>query len=131
LSVKPEKKISVEDVSRLLGSYYEGTALSMADRHKIPNPKKRDKDDNIVESEPDSITSEVSNPWMRNDEVAMYNGMGDSGATNGRTVSMPWCAYSKVTQQLTKIILTGQSWNNLSNLIRKRLFPKSMFGTIT
>ncbi|MBR1519463.1 MAG: C69 family dipeptidase [Prevotella sp.] len=98
LSVKPEKKLSVEDVSRLLGSYYEGTSLSMADRHKIPNPKKKDKEGNIVENEPDSITSPVSNPWMRKDEVAMYNNMGDKGAMNTRTVSMPWCAYSTVVQ---------------------------------
>ena len=125
LSVKPEKKISVEDVSRLLGSYYEGTALSMADRHKIPNPNKRDKDGNIVESEPDSITSQVSNPWMRNDEVAMYNGMGDTGATNVRTVSMPWCAYSTVIQLRSWLPneVGGVVWLSLDNPGESPRFP--------
>lgn len=125
LSVKPEKKLSVEDVSRLLGSTYEGTPLSMADRHKIPNPKRRDKDGNLVESEPDSITSPVSNPWMRKDEVAMYQGMGDTGAMNSRTVSMPWCAYSTVIQLRSWLPdeVGGVVWISLDNPGESPRFP--------
>ncbi|MBR1769954.1 MAG: C69 family dipeptidase, partial [Bacteroidales bacterium] len=98
LSVKPDAKVSVEEVIRLLGSYYEGTDKNLSARHLIPNPKRKDKDGNIVESEPDSIVSPFSNPWMRPDEINMYYAMGDSLMKNIRTVSVPWCAYSTVIQ---------------------------------
>ena len=97
VSVKPDKKVSVEDVSRLLGSYYEGTDLDLSARHKIPNPKRKDKDGNLVENEPDSIVSPVANPWITNEQLAMYYAMGDSAMKWTRTVSVPWCSYSTVS----------------------------------
>ena len=98
VSVKPDKKVSVEDVSRLLGSYYEGTPLDLSARHKIPNPKRKDKQGNVVENEPDSIVSPVANPWITNEQLAMYYAMGDSAMKWTRTVSVPWCSYSTVIQ---------------------------------
>ena len=98
VSVKPDKPVSVEDVSRLLGSYYEGTDLDLSARHKIPNPKRKDKQGNLVENEPDSIVSPVANPWITNEQLAMYYAMGDSAMKWTRTVSVPWCSYSTVIQ---------------------------------
>ena len=98
VSVKPDKKVSVEDVSRLLGSYYEGTPLDLSGRHKIPNPKRKDKQGNLVENEPDSIVSPVANPWITNEQLAMFYAMGDSAMKWTRTVSVPWCSYSTVIQ---------------------------------
>lgn len=40
LSVKPSKKVSAADVSRLLGSYYEGTPLDLSGRLKVKNKKR-------------------------------------------------------------------------------------------
>ena len=98
VSIKPDKKVSVEDVSRLLGSYYEGTPLDLSARHKIPNPKRKDKKGNLVENEPDSIVSPVANPWITNEQLAMFYAMGDSAMKWTRTVSVPWCSYSTVIQ---------------------------------
>ena len=72
LSVRPDAKVSLEQVMHLLGSYFEGTEKNLSGRHKIVNPKRKDKDGNLVEGEPDSIVSPVSNPWMRPDEINMY-----------------------------------------------------------
>ena len=41
LSVKPEKKVSVEDVARLLGSYYEGTDMNLSGRQSQEPSKER------------------------------------------------------------------------------------------
>ena len=98
VSIKPDKKVSVEDVSRLLGSYYEGSALDLSARHKIPNPKRKDKQGKLVENEPDSIVSPVANPWITNEQMAMFYAMGDSAMKWTRTVSVPWCSYSTVIQ---------------------------------
>ena len=83
LSVKPDTLVSAEQVMRLLGSYYEGTPKNLSGRHLIPNPKRKDKQGNLVENEPDSIVSPFSNPWMRPDEINMYYAMGDSVMWHG------------------------------------------------
>lgn len=125
LSIKPDKKVSVEDVMRLLGSYYEGTDKNLSNRHQIPNPKRKDKSGKIVENEPDSIVSPFSNPWMRPDEINMYYAMGDSVMKNIRTVSVPWCAYSTVIQLRSWLPdeVGGVAWVALDNPGESPRFP--------
>ncbi|MDE6792637.1 MAG: C69 family dipeptidase, partial [Muribaculaceae bacterium] len=83
VSIKPEKPVSVEDVSRLLASYYEGTDKNLSGKLKVKNSKK-----NIENGEPDSVVSVFANPWMRPDEIAVYEAMGDSTMHNIRSVSV-------------------------------------------
>lgn len=125
LSVKPDKKVSVEEVISLLGSYYEGTTLNLSGRNLIPNPKHKDKDGNIVENEPDSIVSPFSNPWMRPDEINMYYAKGDSAMKNIRTVSVSWCAYSTVIQLRNWLDddIGGVAWICLDNPGESPRFP--------
>ena len=125
LSVKPDEKVSVEQVMRLLGSYYEGTPKNLSFRHKIPNPNKKKKDGTIKENEPDSIVSPFSNPWMRPDEINMYYAMGDSVMKNIRTVSVPWCAYSTVIQLRSWLPdeVGGVAWIALDNPGESPRFP--------
>ena len=125
LSVKPDHKISVEDVSRLLGSYYEGTPLDLSARHKIPNPKRKDKQGNIIENEPDSIVSPVANPWITNEQLAMFYAMGDSAMKWTRTVSVPWCSYSTVIQLRSWLPdeVGGVAWVAFDNPGQSPRFP--------
>ena len=125
LSVKPDKPVSAEMVMRLLASYYEGTEKNLSARHKIPNPKRKDKDGNLQENEPDSIVSPFSNPWMRPDEINMYYAMGDSTMKNIRTVSVPWCAYSTVIQLRSWLPdeVGGVAWVALDNPGESPRFP--------
>ena len=121
LSVKPDSKVSPEQVMRLLGSYYEGTDKNLSGRHKIPNKKKN----TDGEAEPDSIVSPFSNPWMRPDEINMYYAMGDSVMKNIRTVSVPWCAYSTVIQLRSWLPdeIGGVAWIALDNPGESPRFP--------
>lgn len=132
LSVKPDKKVSVEEVISLLGSYYEGTALNLSGRNLIPNPKHKDKDGNIVENEPDSIVSPFSNPWMRPDEINMYYAKGDSAMKNIRTVSVSWCAYSTVIQLRNWLDddIGGVAWICLDNPGESPRFPVFSGNTV-
>ena len=125
LSVRPDNKVSAEQVMRLLGSYYEGTSKNLSGRNKIPNPKRKDKEGNLVENEPDSIVSPFSNPWMRPDEINMYYAMGDSVMKNIRTVSVPWCAYSTVIQLRSWLPdeVGGVAWIALDNPGESPRFP--------
>ena len=125
LSVRPDQKVSAEQVMRLLGSYYEGTPKNLSGRHKLPNPKRKDKEGKVVETEPDSIVSPFSNPWMRPDEINMYYAMGDSVMKNIRTVSVPWCAYSTVKQLRSWLPdeVGGEAWVALDNPGESPRFP--------
>ena len=125
LSVKPDSLVSAERVMALLGSYYEGSDKNLSGRHLIPNPKRKDKQGNLVESEPDSIVSPVSNPWMRPDEINMYYAMGDSTMKNIRTVSVSWCAYSTVIQLRSWLPdeVGGVCWMALDNPGESPRFP--------
>lgn len=126
LSVRPDKKVSVEQVVNLLGSYYEGTNKNLSARLQIPNPKYKDKDGNIVEGQTETITSAFANPWMRPDEIDTYKSYAKDDAMNNiRTVSVPWCAYSTVIQLRSWLPdeIGGVAWVALDNPGESPRFP--------
>jgi len=108
LSVRPEKKVSVADVARLLGSYYEGSNQNLSGRLVV-----------------DSVVSPVANPWARPDELKLYKAMGDSAMNNIRTVSVSWCAYSTVIQLRSWLPdeVGGVAWVSLDNPGQSPRFP--------
>lgn len=122
VSVRPSKKVSVADVARLLGSYYEGTPLNLSGRLKVKNKAK--KSDSGADM-PDSIVSPRANPWMRPDEIALYEALGDSAMHNIRTVSVSWCAYSTIIQCRSWLpdAVGGVAWIALDNPGQSPRFP--------
>lgn len=122
VSVKPDEKVSLEKVAQLLGSYYEGTKLCLADRLKVKNSKKKKSDGPEV---PDSVVSPVANPWMQPDEIAVYEALGDSAMHNIRTVSVPWCSYSTIIQCRDWLPdgVGGVAWICLDNPGQSPRFP--------
>lgn len=122
LSVKPEHPVTVEDMARLLGSYYEGTDMNLSGRLKIKNPMKKEGDG---PEKPDSIVSPVANPWMQPDEIAVYEALGDSAMHNIRTVSVPWCSYSTIIQCRDWLPdgVGGVAWICLDNPGQSPRFP--------
>lgn len=123
LSVKPSKKVSVEEISRLLASYYEGTDNNLSGKLKVAN--KPTGKGNQEKSHSDSIVSPFANPWMRPDEIAVYEAMGDSTMHNIRTVSVSWCAYSTIIQCRDWLpdAVGGVAWIALDNPGQSPRFP--------
>lgn len=122
VSIRPDKKVSLEDVARLLGAYYEGTPQCLADRLKVRNKAKKDSTQTDL---PDSIVSPRANPWMRADEIAVYEALGDTAMHNIRTVSVPWCAYSTIIQCRSWLpdAVGGVAWICLDNPGQSPRFP--------
>lgn len=85
-SVKPEKKVDVRDVMRLLRSYYEGTDMDITRNLKI------------VTRDGDTIVSPTANPWMGGNEQKVYNMLKPGTIEFKRGVAMSWCSYSFVAQ---------------------------------
>lgn len=85
-SVKPESKVDVRDVMRLLRSYYEGTDMDITRNLKIVN------------RDGDTIVSPTANPWMGGNEQKVYNMLKPGTIEFKRGVAMSWCSYSFVAQ---------------------------------
>ncbi|MBO4943693.1 MAG: C69 family dipeptidase, partial [Muribaculaceae bacterium] len=75
--------------------------------------------------EPDMIVSPRANPWMRPDEIAIYEALGDSAMHNIRTVSVSWCAYSTIIQCRSWLpdAVGGVAWVALDNPGQSPRFP--------
>ena len=119
LSVKPKESVSVETVSKLLASYYEGTDLSLS--CKIDSLSKGNGEVKLKGGKP-----LISNPWMRPDEIRRYAGLlNDSTMANIRTVSVSWCAYSTVIQLRSWMPddIGGVAWIALDNPGQSPRFP--------
>lgn len=93
VSFRPDSAVSVNRISELFGSYYEGTPLNLSARLRVPNPEKKKNPEAA-----DSIVSPCANPWMRPDEFALFEALGDTTMRNIRTVSVPWSSYSTIIQ---------------------------------
>lgn len=90
-SIKPEKKISAEDVMNMLAQYYEGTEYDVTRNLKVAQ--------RVRGSEKvDSIISPVANPWMRSEVISMLNGIKEGAVKSVRNIAVPQCAYSTVIQ---------------------------------
>ena len=85
-SVKPENKVDVRDVMRLLRSYYEGTDMDITRNLKIVN------------RDGDTVTAPTANPWMSGNEQKLYNSLKPGTIEFKRGTAMSWCSYSFVAQ---------------------------------
>lgn len=119
VSVKPEKKVGVADIARLLGSYYEGTALSVSNRVDSITAKASAQHKNFK-------GAMISNPWMRPDEIKLHAAeLNDSTLENIRTVSVTWCAYSTIIQLRSWLPddVGGIAWICIDNPGQSPRFP--------
>lgn len=122
VSVKPDHPVSMQDIDRLLASYYEGTEQDYTSRMQVPDKTKKDTTDT---GKPMKVSS-VANPWMRGDERELYVAMGDSSFSHWiRPVAVPFCAYSTVIQLFPNVPedVGGVVWMAFDNPGESPRFP--------
>ncbi len=94
LSVKPDQKVSLADVNRLLRETYENTEWDMT-KDMMITKRLKNKDG----SERDTVyKSPLAHNWMTADMVDFLNCQRRDSIDKQRTVSVVWCAYSFVIQ---------------------------------
>lgn len=120
-SVKPDEKISVRDVIRLLRSTFEGTPYDMTRNLKMVK-KYKDKNGKSVS---DTVVSPYANPWMRPEMLSTYNYLDSSAVKFQRTCSVAWCAYSFVIQLRDWLPdeVGGIAWFSFDNPAESPRFP--------
>jgi dipeptidase len=93
-SVKPVKKLSVQDVMKYFRETYEGTPWDMT-QNLLITVKKKDKDGNEIE---ETEKSTAVNNWMNNDLRTLINGIKPGTIERQRTIAIAGCSYSHVIQ---------------------------------
>jgi dipeptidase len=93
-SVKPEKKLSVSDVSALFRETYEGTPYDMT-KNLLVTVKRKDEAGNEVT---DTVKSPVASNWMSADLRNLFNELKPGTVERQRTIAITGCSYSHVIQ---------------------------------
>lgn len=93
-TVKPEKKLSVNDVMKLFRETYEGTPWDMTGNLFI-TVKKKDANGNETE---EKVKSPALNNWMNNDLRTLINELKPGTIERQRTIAISGCSYSHVIQ---------------------------------
>jgi dipeptidase len=93
-SVKPEKKVSAQDVMQLYRDTYTGTEFDPMKNLLVEKPKRPGEKDKPAEI----ITSPAANPWMNRDLVTLLNTLKPGTVPNKRLIPVPQCGYSTVIQ---------------------------------
>ncbi len=98
-SVKPEKKLSLQDVFALYRNAYEGTEYDMTKNLLVPKNRrkgyhKKDFDEEVGEL----VKSRLANPWMNRKLIRLLNTVKPGTVEYQRTIPVARCSYSQVVQ---------------------------------
>ncbi len=86
-SVKPEKKVSVQDIMKMYRETYAGTEYDMTQNLMV---KDRRSDE--------TIKSPIISPWMSYDMFTLLNTLKPDIVQRTRTIAISGCSYSHITQ---------------------------------
>lgn len=93
-SVKPERKLSVIDVTKFFRETYEGTEWDMT-KNLLITVKRKDQAGNTIE---EKIKSPAVSNWMNNDLRTLFNEISPGIVSRQRTIAIAACSYSHVIQ---------------------------------
>ncbi len=92
-SVKPEKKVTIQQLCEFYRSTYEGTEYDMTKNQIYIKKVKTDSTTTY-----DTIINPVANPWVMFYERNLINQLAPNTIDFQRTVSVSWCSYSHIMQ---------------------------------
>ena len=124
-SVKPEKQVSIEMLFTFFRQTYEGTEYDRFKNLMVPPPR-RPGDPALPEGEqPELIRSPAVNPWMNSDMITLINTIKPGTIQNQRTIAVPQCSYSHVTQLRDWLPneVGGVAWFSFDNPGQSPRFP--------
>lgn len=90
-SVKPEKKVSVEEVMAMMRETYDGSDIDMTKNLKVEMKDRKT-------GKTDTIVSPVASPWMSSDLTRLLNTAKPGIVEFNRPVAVAFCAYSTIIQ---------------------------------
>lgn len=126
-TVKPEKKVSLQDVFKLYRETYEGTELDMTRNLVVQRPRTREemRKDSASAKPPEMVKSVTANPWMGREVMSLVNALKPGTITPQRTIAIARCSYSQVVQLRGWLPdeVGGVSWFSFDNPAQSPRFP--------
>ncbi|MDR2697232.1 MAG: C69 family dipeptidase [Holophagales bacterium] len=98
ISVKPDQRVSPEKVFAFFRQTYEDTEYDRFKRLMVPRQRRPGEPPPPAGEPPELIRSPAVNPWMNNDMIRLINTIKPDTIQNQRTIAVPQCSYSHVTQ---------------------------------
>jgi len=101
-SVKPDRKVSLDDVIQLFKATYVGTEYDMT-KDLLVEEKKKDNDGNVIKDESgkevtEMVKSVIATPWMSADLRKLFNTLKKDVVVRHRPIAVEYCAYHTVLQ---------------------------------
>jgi len=98
-SVKPAKKLSVQDVMKYYRETYEGSDMDPTKNLLVPRSAGRGAAPPAAGAPPqDMVKSPAANPWMGGDMARLLNTLKPGVVQTPRTIAITGCAYSQIIQ---------------------------------
>ncbi len=128
-SVKPDKKVSLDDVIQLFKATYVGTEYDMT-KNLLVERKKRDKDGKVIKDkdgkdEMEKVKSSIATPWMSRDLRKLFNTLKKDVIKRHRPIAVEYCAYHTVLQSRDWLPdpIGGVMWIGFENPAMTPKFP--------
>ncbi len=93
-SVKPEKKVSIQDIMAFYRTNYDGTEYDVTKNLKYASKTKNKDGKEVI----DTIITPAAHPWMSRYRRAMLNDIKKDVVKRYRGISVQYCAYSWIAQ---------------------------------
>jgi dipeptidase len=100
-SVKPEKKVSLQEVLKMYRETYEGTDNDMTKNLMVPKSFRSREElakDSAAGKPVEMVKSPVANGWMSRELMVLINTLKPGTISPTRTVAIARCSYSQVVQ---------------------------------
>ena len=101
-SVKPDKKLSVQDVLKMYKETYAGTENDMTKNLMVPKRPMMQRRGAQAPPPPqkpeDLVKSPIVNPWMSRDMIMLLNALKPEAVKPTRTIAISGCSYATVLQ---------------------------------
>lgn len=98
-SVKPDKKISVQDIMKFFRTTYEGTEFDMTKKLFVEKQRRRgSQENNNQDAEPDTVKSPAASPFMNSSLRRLINHQNPQAIKRFRTIAIAGCSYSEIIQ---------------------------------
>jgi dipeptidase len=127
-SVKPEKKVSLQEVLKMYRETYEGTDNDMTKNLMVPKSFRSREEiakDSAAGKPVEMIRSPVANAWMSRELMVLLNTLKPGTISPTRTVAIARCSYSQVVQLRGWLPneIGGVAWFSFDNPAESPRFP--------
>lgn len=126
-SIKPEKKVALQDVFKMYRETYDGTDLDQMKNLMVPKQQRgmMRRDTSAPAGPPELVKSPVANPWMSRELMTLINTIKPGTIAPQRTIAIARCSYSQLVQLRGWLPdeVGGVSWFSFDNPAQSPRFP--------